>query len=98
MSLPWKGNIRELDNVLERAMILGNGEWISPADLPGHQSAADGDYGMEDNLNKAVDLYEKSHIERTLGKAGGDKVRAAELLGLSLSTLYRKLEKLGISD
>lgn len=98
MSLPWKGNIRELDNVLERAMILGNGEWISPADLPGQQSAADGDYAMEDNLNKAVDLYEKSHIERTLGKAAGDKVRAAELLGLSLSTLYRKLEKLGISD
>jgi DNA-binding NtrC family response regulator len=98
MSLPWKGNIRELDNVLERAMILGNGEWISPADLPGHQSAADSDYEMEDNLNKAVDLYEKSHIERTLGKAAGDKVRAAELLGLSLSTLYRKLEKLGISD
>jgi DNA-binding NtrC family response regulator len=93
-----KGKYRELDNVLERAMILGNGEWISPADLPGNQSAADGDYGMEDNLNKAVDLYEKSHIERTLGKAGGDKIRAAELLGLSLSTLYRKLEKLGISD
>lgn len=32
MSLPWKGNIRELDNVLERAMILGDGEWIKPAD------------------------------------------------------------------
>ena len=94
MSLPWKGNIRELDNVLERAMILGDGEWISPPDLPGQQ--ADGDFGSEDNLTKAVELYEKSHIERTLGKAGGDKIRAAELLGLSLSTLYRKLEKLGI--
>ncbi|HWH79740.1 MAG TPA: sigma-54 dependent transcriptional regulator [Candidatus Binatus sp.] len=97
MSLPWKGNIRELDNVLERAMILGNGEWISPADLPGHgPSTGDGDYHAEDNLTKAVELYEKSHIERTLGKATGDKIRAAELLGLSLSTLYRKIEKLGI--
>jgi two-component system response regulator PilR (NtrC family) len=97
MSLPWKGNIRELDNVLERAMILGNGEWISPADLPGHGSAAeDGDYNSEDNLIKAVELYEKSHIERTLGKSAGDKIRAAEMLGLSLSTLYRKIEKLGI--
>jgi len=97
MSLPWKGNIRELDNVLERAMILGNGEWISPADLPGHGvSANDGDYHAEDNLTKAVELYEKSHIERTLGKAGGDKIRAAELLGLSLSTLYRKIEKLAV--
>ena len=97
MSLSWKGNIRELDNVLERAMILGNGEWIAPADLPGHGTAAgDGDYANEDNLTKSVELYEKSHIERTLGKAGGDKIHAAEMLGLSLSTLYRKIEKLGI--
>ncbi|HET9915903.1 MAG TPA: helix-turn-helix domain-containing protein, partial [Candidatus Binatia bacterium] len=97
MSLPWKGNIRELDNVLERAMILGNGQWIAPADLPGHNSAAsDGDYSLEDNLTKAIELYEKAHIERTLGKTAGDKIRAAELLGLSLSTLYRKIEKLGV--
>jgi two-component system response regulator PilR (NtrC family) len=97
MSQPWKGNIRELDNVLERAIILGNGEWISPADLPGHGSAAaDGEYAAEDNLTKSIELYEKTHIERTLGKTAGDKIRAAELLGLSLSTLYRKIEKLGI--
>jgi transcriptional regulator with PAS, ATPase and Fis domain len=96
MSLPWKGNIRELDNVLERAMILGNGEWISPADLPGQQSAADSEFAVDDNLTKAVELYEKTHIERTLGKTGGDKMRAAQLLGLSLSTLYRKIEKLGL--
>jgi DNA-binding NtrC family response regulator len=97
MSLPWKGNIRELDNVLERAMILGNGEWISPADLPGQQSAGDGEFAaVDDNLTKAVELYEKTHIERILGKTGGDKMRAAQLLGLSLSTLYRKIEKLGL--
>ena len=95
MSFPWKGNIRELDNVLERAMILGDGEWIKPADLPG-QGADAGEYNSEDNLNAALELYEKSHIERTLNKAGGDKMRAAELMGLSLSTLYRKLEKLSI--
>jgi two-component system response regulator PilR (NtrC family) len=98
MSLPWKGNIRELDNVLERAMILGNGEWISPADLPGQHSAADGEFAVEDNLTKAVEQYEKTHIERTLVKAGGDKMRAAELLGLSLSTLYRKIERLGLEN
>jgi two-component system response regulator PilR (NtrC family) len=92
MKLAYKG---ELDNILERAMILGNGEWISPTDLPGQQSESDDGIG-EDNLIKAVDLYEKSHIERTLGKTAGDKIRAAELLGLSLSTLYRKIEKLAI--
>ena len=97
MSLPWKGNIRELDNVLERAMILGDGEWIKPADLPGQKDGVD-EFSAEDNLAKAVELYEKTHIERTIGKTGGDKLRAAELLGLSLSTLYRKIEKLGIAD
>ena len=95
MSLPWKGNIRELDNVLERAMILGNGEWISPADLPGQRSDEE-DFGIEDDLNRAIELYEKTHIERILNKAGGDKARAAELMGLSLSTLYRKIEKLAV--
>jgi DNA-binding NtrC family response regulator len=95
MSFPWKGNIRELDNILERAMILGDGEWIKPADLPGRGSN-DNEADGEDNLGAALDLFEKIHIERTLNKSAGDKGRAAELLGLSLSTLYRKLEKLGI--
>ena len=95
MSLPWKGNIRELDNILERAMILGNGEWIMPSDLPGQKELEEG-AGDEDRLCKALELYERNHIERTLGKTQGDKSRAAELLGLSLSTLYRKIEKLGI--
>lgn len=95
ISLPWKGNIRELDNVLERAMILGDGEWIKPADLPGRHSQTE-EFAAEDNLTKGVELYEKTHIERIIKKTGGDKVRAAELLGLSLSTLYRKLERLQI--
>ena len=97
MSLPWKGNIRELDNVLERAMILGDGEWIKPADLPGQRSN-DEEFATEDDLAKAIELYEKSHIERTLNKTDGDKMRAAELMGLSLSTLYRKIEKLGVES
>jgi len=97
MSLPWTGNIRELDNVLERAMILGNGEWISPVDLPG-QRLNDEEFGAEDDLTKAIELYEKSHIERILNKAAGDKMHAAELMRLSLSTLYRKIEKLGIES
>jgi DNA-binding NtrC family response regulator len=63
MSLPWKGNIRELDNVLERAMILGDGQWIKPADLPGQRSN-DEDFATEDNLAKAIELYEKSQGRR----------------------------------
>lgn len=96
MSLPWKGNVRELDNVLERAMIMGNGEWITPADLPGQQTV-NHDGPMDDNLTEALESYEKIHIEKILEKTDGDKKRAAEILGLSLSTLYRKLERLEIS-
>jgi two-component system response regulator PilR (NtrC family) len=97
MSLPWKGNVRELDNVLERAMILGDGEWISPADLP-RWEMPEGTrvVPLSDNLKEAVQAYEKSHIETVLKKTNGDKKGAAELLGLSLSSLYRKLDELGI--
>jgi DNA-binding NtrC family response regulator len=97
MSLPWKGNVRELDNVLERAMILGNGEWIIPADLPRSEaSEAMHNAPTSDNLKEAVQAYERSHIETVLKKTNGDKRSAAELLGLSLSSLYRKLEELQV--
>lgn len=97
MSLPWKGNVRELDNALERAMILGEGEWITSADLPqGDASAAAPPEPTGDNLKEAVRAYERSHIENVLRKMAGDKKRAAELLGLSLSSLYRKLEELDV--
>ncbi len=91
MSLPWKGNIRELDNFLERAMILGNGEWITPADL----GSSDVEPSIADDwqLERALSEYEKIHIKRVLETTNGDKKQAADILGLSLSTLYRKLEK-----
>jgi transcriptional regulator with PAS, ATPase and Fis domain len=97
MAAPWKGNIRELENVLERAMILGNGEWITPAELPeGKMSKDEQVLQTGRNLKAAVKAYEKSHIENALRETGGDRTRAAELLGLSRSSLYRKLEQLGI--
>jgi transcriptional regulator with PAS, ATPase and Fis domain len=98
MAMPWKGNVRELDNVLERAMILGNGEWITLADLP---RSIEPDTtliaSLSDNLKDAVLAYEKSHIERVLKRTGGNKKEAAEALGMSLSSLYRKLEELAIA-
>jgi DNA-binding NtrC family response regulator len=97
MSLPWKGNVRELDNVLERAMILGNGEWITPVDLPGTEVPADA-VSSNNSLEAALRECERIHIQRALEEADGDKRRAAGNLGLSLSTLYRKMEKLGIQD
>src|SRR5262245_55231105 len=97
MSQPWKGNVRELDNAIEHAMILGNGEWITVADLP--RGLRDGDEPLPpvgDELREALRAYERTHIESVLRRAGHDKRKAAELLGLSLSSLYRKMNELGI--
>lgn len=97
MAGPWKGNVRELENVLERAMILGNGEWILPADLPeGKRSREGGPSPVGRNLKAAVKAYERSHIENVLRETDGDRTRTAGFLGLSRSSLYRKMEQLGI--
>ena len=97
MAQPWKGNVRELDNVIEHAMILGNGEWITMADLP--RALRDTDQPLPpvgDELREALRAYERIHIETVLRRADQDKRRAADMLGLSLSSLYRKLNELGI--
>jgi DNA-binding NtrC family response regulator len=97
MSTSWKGNVRELDNVIEHAMILGEGDWITTADLP---RAMKGDATLptsaSDDLREALRSYEKAHIQSVLLKVDHDKKAAAELLGVSLSSLYRKIEELEI--
>jgi DNA-binding NtrC family response regulator len=99
MSLPWRGNIRELDNVLERAMILGNGEWITANDIPHAEKWEDSNhsaYAGPHDLTDALRAYEKMHIENVLKETDGNRAVAAKMLGLSRSSLYRKLESLGI--
>jgi len=97
MALPWKGNVRELDNVIEHAMILGESEWITLQDLP--RSLVDDSTTIPfsgDCLRDALRSYEKTHIETVLKRMDQDKRRAANLLGISLSSLYRKIEELKI--
>jgi two-component system response regulator PilR (NtrC family) len=97
MSLPWKGNVRELDNVIEHSMILGDGDWIAVRDLPrALQREVELTTPADDNLRDALRAYEKAHIVAVLARAHNDKKRAAEQLGVSLSSLYRKIEELEI--
>ena len=99
MAQPWKGNVRELDNVIEHAMIVGEGEWIGLADLPRSLRGKNGGAAealVGDDLRDALRAYEKIHIESVLRRTGNDKRIASEKLGLSLSSLYRKIEELGI--
>jgi two-component system response regulator PilR (NtrC family) len=97
MSQPWKGNVRELDNVIEHAMILANGDWITVADLPRSlRDSGDALPPVGDALREALRGYERFHIENVLRRVGHDKRKAADLLELSLSSLYRKMHELGI--
>lgn len=98
MSLPWKGNVRELDNIIEHTMILADGEWITLKDLPpavvaSQQSGTAFTY----SLKEAARQFEKQHILRVLQQTEQDRKEAARLLDISLSSLYRKMEELGIS-
>ena len=89
----WKGNIRELDNVIQRAVILGDGNTIMPCDLPSDIGLSVGSLPEADNLIGAVEQFERQHIERILRETP-DKREAAKRLGIGLSSLYRKLESL----
>lgn len=90
MRYSWKGNIRELKNVIERAVILNDGPTLLPEFLPlDVQSAAN------TTTSPAFDLaaVEKKHIAQTLNYTHGNKAETARLLGIGLSTLYRKIEQ-----
>ncbi len=99
---PWKGNVRELDNALERAMILAEGPLLSwsdfPSELVGPAGGDDLGGGPDsDDLRSALDRFERAHIQRVLDRCDGDKREAARRLGLGLSSLYRKLDDSGAS-
>lgn len=85
----WKGNIRELKNIVERTVILAEGTQILPHDLPiAIQQASD--INTDEQTLSAV---EKTHIKKILAHTGNNKTKAAVLLGIGLATLYRKLDE-----
>ena len=88
----WRGNVRELANVVERANILADGDRIGVEELPADvRESADGL-----RLSEAVERFERSHIAMVLRLCNGNRDRAAEELGVSPATLYRRIEKLGL--
>lgn len=95
MACPWRGNVRELDNALQRAVILGDGPLVTPADLPPGLAPPADDPALVDDLGEAVRRFERRHIERILRQTP-DKKEAARRLGVGLSSLYRRIAELGI--
>lgn len=96
MACPWKGNVRELENVLQRAIILSDGPLISPMDLPPGLAPAISEFVLTDGLDEAVKRFEKTHIELVLNQ-NPDKREAAKKLKIALSSLYRRMTELGIA-
>ncbi len=90
MNYPWPGNIRELENAMEHAVILARGEHIEVDDLPAYlrEKSTTHPSGGE----TMADL-EKEHLRRVLKQCQGNKIEAARRLKISRSTLYRKLEQ-----
>ncbi|MGE5835152.1 MAG: sigma-54-dependent transcriptional regulator [Acidobacteriota bacterium] len=92
----WPGNVRELRNVMERATIVAKGPVIEVADLPALNSptpaAPNASLGLAPGTT--VDQAEQQLIEVTLQHTGGNKTRAAEMLGISLKTLHNKLNRM----
>ena len=92
----WKGNIRELKNVMERAVILADSNELNVGNLPLELQTNSPD---QQNGISAFDLssVEKLHIQRVLNHTKGNKTEAARLLNIGLTTLYRKIEEYNIS-
>ncbi len=92
-----KGEVRELENFVERAVLLSDGDMISIEDLP-EQAQNSSESAYPDNLKEATRNFEKSHIENVLDRFESDKAKAAEILGIGLSSLYRKIDDLEIDS
>ena len=89
----WPGNVRELENMIERAVALCEEDLITITDLPDKlRQVRIAIRDLEDG-EMTLDALEEQHIKKVLQKVQGDKVRASQVLGINLSTLYRKLAR-----
>ncbi len=92
---PWPGNIRELENVIERGVIVCRGDTLTRGDLPEHLQQA-GWAGPDSLVEPEMPEYERQLISRTLEKVDGQRQAAAEILGISLEELELRLRSYGV--
>ena len=96
----WPGNVRELENALERAVVVASDGEILVDHLPEGVRASDAKplVTNEPPPNPSMEAIERAYIQWVLTAEGGNKSKAAEVLGIDPSTLYRKLNRYGIED
>ncbi len=97
MAHPWRGGVRELENVIERAVIFCDGDPVTSSELPLALRASGDAVPLPDDLREAIRHYEKKHILEIMQKAQFNKEAAAKVLNIGLSSLYRKIDELGIT-
>jgi two-component system response regulator PilR (NtrC family) len=90
----WRGNVRELENVIERAVIFSEGRQIGVEDLPFAAEGISDD--VSEDLKDAMKQFERQHILFSLRQHNFDKAETAKYLGIGVSSLYRKLDELEI--
>lgn len=91
ISLPWEGNVRELENVIERAVVLSSGDVIEKTDLPQPETlSAEAFMSQAVEEMPTLDDMERRYIKFVMDKTGGHKEKAAHILGINRRTLYRK--------
>jgi two-component system response regulator HydG len=97
MLYDWPGNVRELENALERAGVLTKGETIPLSAMPAKitERRSEPLVAERPSVNPTLDIIEQAYITWVLQSEGGNKTRAAEVLGIDPSTLYRKLTRYG---
>ena len=89
----WPGNVRELENAVERAAILAETDVIHAHDLPEKLHATTIASAAPETTGMTLEELEREHMRRVLNEVAGDKVKAAQVLGIHLSTLYRKVQR-----
>ncbi len=99
MNYPWPGNVRELENTIERAEVLAETDVIHSHDLPDKlRSPSTAAVANLESSGLTLEELEREHIKRVLEKVEGDKAKAAQVLGIHLSTLYRKVQRYRLDD
>jgi DNA-binding NtrC family response regulator len=95
-SYPWPGNVRALRHALERAVILSSGETLAAGDFPLHPADGDGRAVGEEGLSGTLAEVERRAIEQALQRHAGNVTHAAHDLGITRTSLYRRMEKYGL--
>ncbi len=96
ISHDWRGGVRELENIIERAIIFARDEIITVNDLSDYIKGNNFSDAFPDSLKDAMRIFEREHIIKTIKKYEYDKEEAAKALQIGLSSLYRKMEELDI--